>query len=164
MFPGVPYACDLRSSDFAHSSVALAELDVVTPPLYGAILPGVTRASVLALHFRNYVITTLPRQRAPMIIRPVERVLTLSELVSASAVVTLREVFYIDTVAVVIPEVYISWQRARPGANAGTESEVLEMVIPPACGPGSFMQALWERPVNIQEGRMEWDVGGVPSV
>ena len=51
--------------------------------------------------------------------------LTLSELVSASAVVTLREDFYIGTVAIVIPEVYISWQRARPGANTGTESEVL---------------------------------------
>ena len=133
-------------------------------PLYGAIPPSLTRASFIALLFRDSPTTTLPRLRAPMRIRPVERVLTLSELVSASAVVTLREVFYIGTVAVVIPDVYIRWQRARPGPNAGTESGVLEMVMPPACGPGNFTQALSERLVNIQEGRMEWDVWGVPSV
>ena len=78
--------------------------------------------------------------------------------------VTPREVFYIGTVAVVIPDVYISWQRARPGANTCTEPEVLEMVMPPACGPGSFTQAICERLVDAQEGRMEWDVWGVPSV
>ena len=78
--------------------------------------------------------------------------------------ITLREVFYIGTVAVVFPDVYIKWQRILPGANAGTESEVLEMVMPPACGPGIFTQAIWERLVDAQEGRIEWDVGGVPSV
>ena len=63
---------------------------------------------------------------------------------------TLREVFYISIVAVVIPDEYIRWQRARPGANAGVESEVLYMeVILPACGPGSFTQALWVRLVDI---------------
>ena len=70
LFPGVPFVCDLRNSDFAHSSVALAELDMVTPPLYGAILPGVMRASVLAPHSRDHLITTPPRLRAPMRIRP----------------------------------------------------------------------------------------------
>ena len=105
-------------------------------------------ASVLALHSSDYLITTLPRLRAPKRIRPVERVVTLSELVSASAVFTLREVFYIGTVAVVTPDVYISWKRASPGTNAGIESEVLEMVMPPACGPGIFTQALWEHLVD----------------
>ena len=79
-----------------------------------------TRASVLAPLSRDYLSTTLLRLRVPMRIRPVERVLTLSELVSASAVVALREVFYIGTVAVVIPDVYIRSQRPRPGANTGT--------------------------------------------
>ena len=56
----------------AHPSfVAFVEIDVVTPQLYGAILPGVTRVSVLAFHSRDYLITTLPRLRAPMRIRPV---------------------------------------------------------------------------------------------
>ena len=67
----------------AHPSlVALVEIDMVTPSLYRAILPGVTRASVLARLSRDYLITTLPRLRAPMRIRPVERLLTLLELVS----------------------------------------------------------------------------------
>ena len=50
---------------------------MVTLPLYGAIPPSVTRASVIALLFRDSPTTTLPRLRAPMRIRPDERVLTI---------------------------------------------------------------------------------------
>ncbi len=79
---------------------------MVTPPLDGTILPGVTRASVLALLF--------------------------------------------------------GWRRPRPGANDDTEAEVVDIVLPAAGGPDSLAQALWQRLVDIQEGRIEWEGWGVP--
>ena len=145
-------------------SLRSPELDVVTPPLDGTILPGVTRASVLALLSHFPLTTALPQLPADMRIRTSERVLTLSELFAASAAGTLREVFCVGTAAVVIPAARIGWQRPRPGASAGTETEVVEIVLPPAGGPGSLAQVLWERLVDIQEGRVEWEGWGVPSL
>jgi len=147
----------------AHSSpVALAELDVVTPPLDGTILPGVTRASVLALLSHRPHTGALPRLPAHVRIRTVERTLTMSELFAASAAGTLREVFCVGTAAVVIPAARIGWRRPRPGANDDTEAEVVDIVLPAAGGPDSLAQALWQRLVDIQEGRIEWEGWGVP--
>ena len=88
---------------FAHYAAAL---DVVTPPLDGTILPGVTRASVLSLLSHHPLSAALP-QLAPTLplphIHPTERPLTMSELFAASASGTLREVFCVGTAAVVIP-------------------------------------------------------------
>ena len=143
-------------------SFALAELDVVTPPLDGTILPGVTRASVLALLSHHPPTTALPLLPAHMRIRTAERVLTMSELFAASAAGTLREVFCVGTAAVVIPAARIGWRRPCPSAE--TETEVVDIVLPtpdPA-GSASLAQALWQRLVDIQEGRVEWEGWGVP--
>ena len=113
------------------SPVALAELDVVTPPLDGTILPGVTRASVLALLSYHPLTTALPPLPADMRIPTAERVLTLSELFAASDAGTLREVFCVGTAAVVILAARIGWQIPRPDASASTETKVVEMVLPP---------------------------------
>jgi branched-chain amino acid aminotransferase len=145
-----------------HPPAAFAELEVVTPPLDGTILPGVTRASVLALLSHRPHTAALPRLPLNVRVRTAERELTLSELFAASAAGTLREVFCVGTAAVVIPAARIGWRRPRPGASADTEAEVVDFALPPAGGPGSLAQALWERLVDIQEGRVEWEGWGVP--
>jgi branched-chain amino acid aminotransferase len=145
----------------AHSC-AFAGLDVVTPPLDGTILPGVTRDSVLALLSHRPHTAALPLLPADVRIHTAERALTMSELFAASAAGTLRELFCVGTAAAVIPTARIGWQRPRPGANAGTGTEVMDIVLPPEGGSGSLAQALWQRLVDIQEGRVEWEGWSVP--
>jgi branched-chain amino acid aminotransferase len=103
---------------------------VVTPPLDGTILPGVTRASVLALlshHAPGTTTTTaLPQLPASTHLHTAERALTMSELFTASAGGTLREVFCVGTAAVVIPAARIGWQRG--GADAPVQDVVLPVV------------------------------------
>ena len=103
--PGIPFACDLRSSDLLihnihHPRYARRIQHGITPPLDGSILPQHdTRSRAL--------LPLLPpsQQRVPlqMHIRTAVHVLTLSELFSASAAGTLREYFCFDIAAVEIP-------------------------------------------------------------
>ncbi|KAI0288885.1 branched-chain amino acid aminotransferase II [Russula brevipes] len=85
-----------------------------------------------------------------------ERALTMSELFTASARGTLREVFCVGTAAVVIPAARIGWRRG------GADAPVQDVVLPVVGGTGSIAHALWERLVDIQEGRVEWEGWGVP--
>ena len=83
----------------------------------------------------------------------------MTEMLAASRAGTLREVFCVGTAAVVIPAARIGWQR-RGGGSA--DAEVLDIVLPVVGGEGSLAHALWERLVDIQEGRIEWEGWGVP--
>ncbi|KAI0297532.1 branched-chain amino acid aminotransferase II [Multifurca ochricompacta] len=132
------------------------ELDVVTPPLDGTILPGVTRASVLSLLSYRPHITALPQLPTDVRINVSERVLTMSELFAASTADTLQEFFCVGTAAVVIPARRIGWQR-----SSADSSDVEDIRLPVVGGQGSLAQALWERLVDIQEGRVEWEGWGV---
>jgi branched-chain amino acid aminotransferase len=114
------------------------ELDVVTPPLDGTILPGITRASVLSLLSYHPPTAAIPLLPAGVRIHTAERMLTMSELFAASAEGTLREVFCVGTAAVVIPTARIAWQRPRPGQNTGREMEVVDIVLPSAGGSGTL--------------------------
>jgi len=144
-------------------------LDIVTPPLDGTILPGVTRASALALLSHRPHTVALPNLPGTPTLHTLERPLTMSELFAASASGTLREVFCVGTAAVVIPASRIGWQRSNSGSSGtggdtDTEAEavVQDIVLPVVGGEGSVAQALWERLVDIQEGRVEWEGWGVP--
>ena len=142
---------------------ASAALDIVTPPLDGTILPGVTRASVLSLLSHRPHTAALPNLPRTLTLHTLERALTMSELFAASASGTLREVFCVGTAAVVIPAARIGWQRSSStGGDAGAEEAVQDIVLPVVGGEGSVAQALWERLVDIQEGRVEWEGWGVP--
>ena len=108
LFLGVSFAPDLRSSDFAHSSlIPLAELDVVTPSLDGVIIPGVMCASVLfppllpPCHSCASTVSRFPRSQACA---------DLSKVFAASSAGTLQEVFGDGTAAVVIPAALIGSQ------------------------------------------------------
>jgi branched-chain amino acid aminotransferase len=156
-------------------------LDVVTPPLDGTILPGVTRASVLSLLSHHPLSAALPQLPSTLRLHPTERTLTMTELFTASASGTLREVFCVGTAAVVIPAARIGWQRSSSGGSSSSgnggnggsaterdvevkvqAAEVEDIVLPVVGGEGSIAQALWERLVDIQEGRVEWEGWGVP--
>jgi branched-chain amino acid aminotransferase len=156
----------------------------VTPPLDGTILPGVTRASVLSLLSHHPLSAALPQLPSTLRLHPTERTLTMTELFTASASGTLREVFCVGTAAVVIPAARIGWQRSSSTSNSngsdgsggegsGSAAErdvevkvqaadVEDIVLPVVGGEGSIAQALWERLVDIQEGRVEWEGWGVP--
>ena len=153
----------------------------MTPPLDGTILPGVTRASVLSLLSHRPHTAALPKLSLPQArtLHTSERALTMSELFAASASGTLREVFCVGTAAVVIPASRIGWQRssssssssnstgggggdAEAGKAAATAMQVQDIVLPVVGGEGSVAHALWERLVDIQEGRVEWEGWGVP--
>ena len=111
----------------------------------------------------------------------------MSELFAASSNGTLREFFCVGTAAVVIPAARIGWQRQRQqqrchinGDNSNSDSEnkdntrksngtdaeeveqVEDIVLPIVGGEGSVAHALWERLVDIQEGRVEWEGWSVP--
>jgi branched-chain amino acid aminotransferase len=90
----------------------------------------------------------------------------MPELFAASASGTLREVFCVGTAC-------IGWQRrhhcvvggAEPEDEAeddGETTQVQDIVLPVVGGEGSVAHALWERLVDIQEGRVEWEGWGVP--
>jgi len=139
-------------------------LDVVTPPLDGTILPGVTRASVLSLLSHTPHTASLPQLPADVRLHTTERALTMSELFAAAEAGTLREVFCVGTAAVVIPTARIGWQHrvGGSGADADAEMHIQDIVLPVVEEEGSLAQALWERLVDIQEGRVEWEGWGVP--
>ena len=160
VYPLFLSACMLCDSDGSHPSPPCsAALDVVTPPLDGTILPGVTRASVLSLLSHTPHTAALPQLPADVSLHTTERPLTMSELFAAAGAGTLREVFCVGTAAVVIPAARIGWQRR---GDDGAEAEVQDIVLPVVGEEGSLAHALWERLVDIQEGRVEWEGWGVP--
>jgi branched-chain amino acid aminotransferase len=97
----------------------------------------------------------LPQLPTDVHIHTAERPLTMSELFTAAEAGTLREVFCVGTAAVVIPAARIGWQRSAV-------AEVQDIVLPVVGGEGSLAHALWERLVDIQEGRVEWEGWSVP--
>jgi branched-chain amino acid aminotransferase len=75
----------------------------------------------------------------------------MAELVAASADGSLAEAFCVGTGAVVTAVARIGWQNK-------------DINLPPYSGNhiGPVAQALWERLVDIQEGRIEWKGWCVP--
>jgi branched-chain amino acid aminotransferase len=87
--------------------------EVITPPLAGSILPGVTRDSVL----------TLLREWG----RPAsERPISIDEVVEASAKGTLREVFGTGTAAVISPVGELVYKGERIVVNGGRIGELTQ--------------------------------------
>jgi branched-chain amino acid aminotransferase len=85
--------------------------EVVTPPLGGTILAGVTRDSVLTL-LRKWGL------------RASERTITVDELLAAHASGALKEVFGTGTAAVVSPVGELGWKERRIVVGDGTPGEL----------------------------------------
>ncbi|TFY78302.1 hypothetical protein EWM64_g5710 [Hericium alpestre] len=126
------------------------DLDVVTPPLDGTILPGVTRDSVLSLLAAHPAATSLPNLSNKMRLHTHERTITMSELVAWHQSGKLLECFVVGTAVVVTSVSRIGW-------------EDKDIVLPEYKGAmGPVTSALHQRLVDIQEGRIEWQGWSVP--
>jgi len=101
--------------------------EVVTPPLTGTILPGVTRDSAL----------TLMREWG---LRVSERPVAIDEVVASARAGTLREVWGTGTAAVISPVGELAYQRERFVVNGGQI--------------GELTQRLYEAIVDIQYARV----------
>lgn len=85
--------------------------ELVTPPLSGSILPGVTRDSVI----------TLAREWG---IQVAERPVTIDEVIRGAADGSLSEAFGTGTAAVISPVGAFSWQGEEALVNRGRVGEL----------------------------------------
>jgi len=120
------------------------DIDLLTPPLDGTILPGVTRSSVLSLASSHSSSNPLSGIPASQRIHAQERIITISELQSHHSQGKLLEVFGVGTAAIICPVDRI-----------GYEGE--DMVMPVDEGLGKVGKAMWDEIVAIQEGLKESD-------
>ncbi|TFK76881.1 branched-chain amino acid aminotransferase II [Pluteus cervinus] len=122
-------------------------LELVTPPLDGMILPGVTRDSVLSLardhSAGKYQLPGLSGQ-----LRVTERPVTMREVQDASQSGTLVELFGAGTAAVISPVDRVGYQGQ-------------DIIIPTeADGMGPLSRPLWTELVGRQTGKIpsDWSV------
>lgn len=119
--------------------------DIITPPLDGTILPGVTRDSCIALSAAHPSRTILPQLPETLRLHAHERTLAMSDLKQWHEESRLLEAFTVGT-AVVVTGV----------GRIGYEGK--DIVLPEhASGRGPVARALYERIVAIQEGKFEWE-------
>ncbi|KAI0920452.1 hypothetical protein AcV5_010181 [Taiwanofungus camphoratus] len=119
--------------------------DLVTAPLDGTILPGITRDSCIALataHPSRAVLTGLP---ATLRLHPQERTFTVPELFAWHAEGRLLEAFACGTAAIVAGVGRIGYQ--------GKDITLPEH----EGGRGPVANAMHERIVDIQEGNVDWE-------
>jgi|Deesub1362A_J573_1020465.scaffolds.fasta_scaffold10387_2 branched-chain amino acid aminotransferase len=120
-------ACDKKSIEEVGTSNMFCVIsgEVITPPLTGSILPGVTRDSVLTL-CRHWGLKTS------------ERRITIDEVLAAQADGTLEEVFATGTAAVISPVGSLTYQ--------GKEYQVADG------GIGQLSRRLYDELTGIQWG------------
>lgn len=102
--------------------------ELVTPPLGGSILPGITRDSVLALA-RHWNLNLA------------ERPTTIDEVMSAHRKGSLEEIFGSGTAAVISPVSHLAWQD--------------EVIVVADGGVGPIANRLYQTITDIQYGRAE---------
>ncbi|KAF8883825.1 aminotransferase [Infundibulicybe gibba] len=129
------------------------DLDVLTPPLDGTILPGVTRNScMLILEAHSSGKITLPGVPPSTRIHVRDRILTMSDLSKWSAEDRLLEAFGVGTAVIVAPIGRIGFE--------GTD-----LVIQKSdSGLGQVGAALWKTITDIQTGVQKWDSWCIPCV
>jgi branched-chain amino acid aminotransferase len=150
---GKPENCRITEAGAMNFFVVLAredgDLDVITPPLDGTILPGLTRASCLELVGAHPTRTTLPGLAPEQRLHVAERRMTMADLVTWGASGTLREIFCVGTAVIVAPV-----------GRVGFEGQV-DVVLPEQkdspLGLGPVGAALRQRVDEIQTGRIEWE-------
>ncbi|KAG6871247.1 hypothetical protein C0995_006839 [Termitomyces sp. Mi166 len=122
------------------------DLDIITPPLDGTILPGITRRSCLELldgHTAKK--TVLPGIPASRKLYTHERTLTMPEVAAYSDAGALLEAFGVGTAVTVAPIGRIGYE----GRDLVLPSENI--------GLGDVGRALLERLLDIQTGRAEFE-------
>ncbi|TRM59493.1 aminotransferase [Schizophyllum amplum] len=129
------------------------DFDLLTPPLDGTILPGITRRSLLELADAHTTgLTTLSGLPVHRKIHTHEVVVTMPQLRTWAEQGTLQEVFCVGTAVIVVPVGRIWFE--------GEDVNVLRRVQGDADVSTSASEcvssALRDRLVAIQEGRVNW--------
>ncbi|KAE9396588.1 branched-chain amino acid aminotransferase II [Gymnopus androsaceus JB14] len=128
------------------------DIDLVTPPLDGTILPGVTRDSILAItnaHTAGKL--TLPGIPPTKRIHTHERPFTIADMDRWLEQDKLQEMFAVGTAAVVAPV-------GRVGFQDEDDSKIRDLLLPSyEGGMGPVSWAVRKMIVDIQEGRFEWE-------
>lgn len=119
-------------------------MDVITPPLDGTILPGITRDSVLALTSSHSAKESLPGLSPAIRLYTHERTLTMSDILKYSKDGLLLEAFCVGTAVIVAPVGRIGYD--------GKDIELPKHTK----GLGPIGSALSDRIIAIQEGRFEY--------
>ncbi|KAH9176925.1 branched-chain amino acid aminotransferase II [Lactarius sanguifluus] len=119
-------------------------LELVTPPLDGMILPGVTRDSVLSLT-RSHAAGTLRIPNLPSKLSVSEREVTMKEVCEAAQSGRLVEMFGTGTAAVVSPVKKIGYQGQDVEIPVGED------------GMGPVSRPLWTELTGRQTGEIESD-------
>ncbi|KAG1741889.1 aminotransferase [Suillus paluster] len=117
-------------------------LDLITAPLDGTILPGVTRASCLALAGDPEF-----QKESSLRLHPQEMVYTMSDLEKWSSEGKFLEALALGTSVIIIPCNKIGYE--------GKD------IVLPGAGLGPVGTALRKKILDIQEGRTEWKGWGV---
>ena len=119
--------------------------DVITPPLDGTILPGVTRDSALTLLAAHPSKSVLPGLPETQKVYPQEAQLTMADLRKFSEEGRLLEAFGVGTAAIVTAV-----------GRIGFEGK--DIILPEhEAGMGPVANALYNRIIDIQMGDLEWE-------
>ncbi|KAG6328904.1 hypothetical protein ID866_10185 [Astraeus odoratus] len=119
-------------------------VELVTPPLDGMILPGVTRDSVLTLA-RDHISGKKRLPRLPDQLKVTERPITMGEVKAASETGHLVELFGAGTACVITPVEKIGYLGS-------------DVIIPTGeDGMGPLSRPLWTELTGIQTGAIESD-------
>lgn len=121
--------------------------ELVTPPLNGTILPGVTRDSILGLA-RDHVSKKAPIEGLPDNLVVSEREINMGEIIKASEKGSLIEMFGAGTAAIVSPVDRVGFKGRDIQIPAGEE------------GAGPIAKAMLKSITDIQLGRVDhpWSV------
>ncbi|KAJ1020878.1 hypothetical protein NDA18_005726 [Ustilago nuda] len=122
------------------------QIELVTPPLNGMILPGVTRDSILHIA-KDHVSGKYPIDSLPKNLKVSEREISIHEVIKAEHSGELVEMFGAGTAAVVSPV-------DRVGYNGK------DIKIPAGDGIGDIAKAMLQRMTDIQLAKVEhpWSV------
>lgn len=125
-------------------------MDVITPSLDGTILPGITRDSCLALAAAHPSRTILPHLPSTLRLYAREDTITMTDLARWHAEGRLLEAFTTGTAVIVNGVGRIAYDGK-------------DIVLPEhEGGRGPVTLALYERILDIQEGKVEWEGWSVP--
>jgi branched-chain amino acid aminotransferase len=127
-------------------------VDLITPPLDGTILPGITRDSTLALARAHTSGTITLPSLSGLALHTHERPIPMGELAALAADNRILEAFGVGTAVIVAPVGRIGWrgQDIALPAHAG--------------GLGPIGRAFWDMLTAVQRGEREFEGWSVPCV
>lgn len=124
------------------------DVDLITPPLDGTILPGITRACMLAFaeaHSTGKIV--LPGVPASLKLHVHERPVTMGEIdVFSTQIGRILEVFGVGTAVIVVPITRIGWR-----------GKDIVLPVHEGNGLGQIGHGMWQMMVDVQTGKTQFE-------